>query len=52
MDLTVWMVLYEGQEESYYKWVEYDYQDAERLMKQLQEKYPDRKWSVVEKDVS
>jgi hypothetical protein len=51
------MVTYEGQwdglkGESPYKWTAFDRIDAEKLKDELEEKYPERQWSVSEKDVS
>ena len=56
-DALIYMVTYEGQwdgmkGESPYKWTAIDRIDAEKLKAELEEKYPEREWSVSEKDVS
>ena len=56
-DALIYMVTYEGQwdgrkGESPYKWTAFDRIEAEKLKTELKEKYPEREWSVSEKDVS
>jgi len=56
-DALIYMVTYEGQwdgrkGESPYRWTAVDRIDAEKLKTELEDKYPDRVWSVSEKDVS
>ena len=51
------MVTYEGQwdgmkGESPFKWYTFDRNSADKLKGELEEKYPEREWSVSEKDVS
>ena len=50
--MVIYMVTYEGQTESAYTWTESDYSFAESLKVQLETQYPDRVWSIYEKDVS
>lgn len=52
MGEIIYLVTYEGQTESPYKWADHDYHCAVELMRQLEREYPDRVWSVGEKDVS
>jgi len=56
-DALIYMVTYEGQwngktGESPYTWIEYSWSAAESLKQELEDRYPDRVWSIVEKDVS
>jgi len=51
-EAIVYLVIYEGQEESVYTECLYCYRSAVDRMKVLQEQYPDRKYYVYEKDVS
>lgn len=51
-EAIIWLVTYKGQTESVYTWADYSYQSAVQLMKELQEEFPAREWSVEEKDVS
>ena len=58
-DALIFMVTYKGQwdgrkmeGESPYKWTAFDRIDAEKLKGELEEKFPEREWSVSEKDVS
>ena len=52
MDSYIYMVTHQGQTESAYTWTEYDWRSAEDLKKQLEKEFPDRVWSICEKDVS
>jgi hypothetical protein len=54
MEAIIWLVTYEGQTESPYTWATLrpDYLDAVKLKEELEKEYPDRVWSVSEKDVS
>lgn len=52
MSAIVFLVTYEGQVESPYEWQVGSYSQALELIEELQELYPDRKWSIFEKDVS
>lgn len=51
-DCFIYMVTYEGQTESPYTWAEGCEYFAEKLKKELEAEYPDRVWSICEKDVS
>jgi hypothetical protein len=56
-DALIYMVTYEGQwdgmkGESPYKWTAFDRNSADKLKSELEEKDPERQWSVSEKDVS
>jgi hypothetical protein len=51
-DCYIFLITYEGQTESVYTWSETSYFMAEYTLKELQAEYPDRVWSIVEKDVS
>jgi len=56
-DALIYMVTYEGQwngmkGESPYKRTAFDRNSADKLKSELEEKYPERQWSVSEKDVS
>jgi len=52
MDMTIYLVNYEGQTESVYTWESSTYHGAEDLMVSLQEEFPEREWYIIEKDVS
>jgi hypothetical protein len=51
-DAIIWLVTYDGQNESVYTWTARDYDDAVYLMTDLKIEYPDRVWNIIEKDVS
>ena len=63
-DYIVYMIRYEGQWKggpakthggdgiSPYTWIEHSHDLALRTMEELEHEYPDRKWFIVEKDVS
>ena len=51
-DMIIYLVTYEGQTESAYTWEHSTWQGAEKLMGWLQEEFPEREWSIIEKDVS
>jgi hypothetical protein len=51
-DMIIYLVTYEGQTESVYTWEHSTWQGAEKLMGWLQEEFPEREWSIIEKDVS
>lgn len=50
----IYLITYEGQTESVYTWTTYDdnYWNAVKLKEDLEKEYPDRVWSITEKDVS
>ena len=50
--MSIWLILYEGQTESSYEWTARNYGQALNLMKSLETEFPDRKWDMIEKDVS
>lgn len=52
MEATIYLITFDGQSESVYKWVCYSYSQALSLLEELEEQYPDRKWRISEKDVS
>jgi hypothetical protein len=57
MDDVIYMVTYEGQWDgkngtSPFTWYTFDFNSACRLKSDLERKYPDRVWSIDEKDVS
>jgi hypothetical protein len=57
MDALIYMVTYDGQwdgleGESPYTWTAPSYQSAVDLKGELEEEFPDRVWSITEKDVS
>jgi len=58
-DALIYMVTYDGQwdgstmqGESPYTWTAPSYQSAVDLKGELEEEFPDRVWSITEKDVS
>ena len=58
-DAIIWMVTYEGQwdgrkmeGESPYTYTAPSAGAAIELLEELEEQYPDRKWTITEKDVS
>lgn len=52
MTETVYLVLYKGQKESAYTWVEYSRNEAEALLRDLSSIAPHYDWYIQEKDVS
>lgn len=48
----IYLICYKGQTASSYSVYENDWDYAEDTMKRLQEKFPDREYYIVEKDVS
>ena len=52
MEQWIYLVKYKGQTESAYKWHTPDPEDAESLLAEQRQQYPDREWYIVEKDVS
>lgn len=51
-DCIVYLVTYEGQEESPYKIACSSYGQALEEIERAEQEYPDRKYAIVEKDVS
>lgn len=52
MSSELWLVTYKGQTESPYTWWAHSYGTAKTLKFYLERGYPEREWSIVEKDVS
>ena len=50
--MSVWLIMYKGQEESPYKWSCLSLYSAQELHSELRQQYPDRIWWIEEKDVS
>jgi hypothetical protein len=51
-EAIIWLVTYKGQTESPYKWAGNSFQEAQQVMERLERMFPDREWSIEEKDVS
>ena len=56
-DALIYLITYEGQwdgkkGESPYTWQAHSASAAMELIEELEEQYPDRKWTMTEKDVS
>lgn len=51
-EAIVYLVTYEGQEESPYTFLAFSASQAITLCEELEEQYPDRVWHIEEKDVS
>ena len=56
-DALIYLITYEGQwygreGESPYTWQAHSASAAIEMIEELEEQYPDRKWTITEKDVS
>jgi len=49
---SVWLVTYKGQTEDPYEWMSFSLWDAHMYKTELEQKFPNREWTVEEKDVS
>ena len=51
-EAIIWLVTYEGQTESPYKWACNSFYEGHELLMELMREYPERTWTLEEKDVS